>query len=129
MAAKSVDEYVAAQPPATAKLLELVRATIRKALPRAEESISYAIPTYKIDGAPVIYFAGWKRHYSLYPIGKLVEREMAAELAKLDVDNGTIKFPLDEPMPTALIARVAKLRAQEVAGRAAPKPRAKKRAR
>ena len=64
---KSVDEYIASQPAALQGILGRVRSTIRKAVPGAEEVISYKIPTYKLRCGPVLYFAGWKRHYSLYP--------------------------------------------------------------
>ena len=64
---KSVDEYIASQPQAARGLLKRVRSTIRKAVPEAEEMISYQIPAYKLHGRPVLYFAGWKEHYSLYP--------------------------------------------------------------
>jgi len=63
----TVDEYIAAQPEAVQPILECVRRTIRKALPRAEEVISYKMPAYKLHGGIVLYFAGWKQHYSIYP--------------------------------------------------------------
>lgn len=66
---QTVDDYIASQPEAAQPALTQVRNAIRKALPAAEEVISYNIPTYKLDGAMVIYFAGWKHHYSLYPAG------------------------------------------------------------
>ena len=69
----SVDEYIAQQPAERQPVLQRVRRTIRKALPQAEEGISYQIPAYKLDGSPVLYFAGWKEHVSLYPAtGRLV---------------------------------------------------------
>ena len=64
---RSVDDYIASQPEATQAVLKRVRGIIRKALPAAEEVISYQIPTYKLRGQAVVYFAGWKQHYSLYP--------------------------------------------------------------
>ncbi len=64
---KSVDEYIASQPEAVQGVLERVRGAIRKAVPSAEEVISYKIPSYKLQGGPVLYFAGWKKHHSLYP--------------------------------------------------------------
>ena len=67
---KSVNEYLATMPEPTRKVLERVRAIIRKQLPDADEVISYQIPTYKKDGVAVIYFAGWKEHFSLYPVGE-----------------------------------------------------------
>lgn len=67
---KSIDEYIAAFAPDVQRVLKRVRSAIRKAVPGAEEAISYGIPTYKTRGRPVIYFAGWKQHYSLYPSTK-----------------------------------------------------------
>ena len=64
---KSVDEYIASQPKAARGVLKRVRSTIRKAVPSAAEVISYQIPTYKLNGRAVLYFAGWRRHFSLYP--------------------------------------------------------------
>ena len=64
---RNIDEYIAGFPPAVQRVLERVRSTIRKAMPGAEEAIWYRIPTYKLHGRYVLYFAGWKQHYSLYP--------------------------------------------------------------
>ena len=66
---KSVGEYIASQPAAVQGILKRVRSTIRKAVPVAEEVISYQIPAYKLDGRAVLYFAGWTSHYSVYPVG------------------------------------------------------------
>lgn len=112
---KTVDDYVALQPEATQRVLERVRATLRKALPRAEEVISYQIPAYKMPGGAVIYFAGWKQHYSLYPASARVVETFEKELAPYQVSKGTIRFPLSEPIPVRLIQRIARLRAKEVA--------------
>lgn len=109
---KTVDEYLAAQPEAARQVLVLVRGAIRKALPEAEESISYKIPTYKVDGRAVIYFAGWKAHYSVYPLGGLLP-ELENELAPYEMEKGTIRFPLAERVPVRLIGRIAKLRAAD----------------
>ncbi len=114
---KSVDEYIASQPETIQGVLEHVRSTIRKALPKADEVISYQIPAYKMQGGAVVYFAGWKQHYSLYPVsGPLVEA-FKDELARYEVSKGTIRFPLSEPIPVKLIERIAKFRAKEVAER------------
>jgi uncharacterized protein YdhG (YjbR/CyaY superfamily) len=125
---KSVDEYIAGQPEAVRAALGLVRSTIRKALPRADEVISYKMPTYKLYGEAVLYFAGWKQHYSLYPASGSLVTAFNDELASYKVDKGTIRFPLSEPVPVKLIQRIARFRAKEVAGRAkangsAPKKR------
>ena len=114
---KSVDEYIAAQPEAVQDTLQLVRSTIRKAVSEAEETISYKIPTYKMSGGPVLYFAGWKHHYSMYPASQRMVSAFKEELAAYEVAKGTIRFPLSEPVPVKLIERIAKFRAEEVGGR------------
>jgi uncharacterized protein YdhG (YjbR/CyaY superfamily) len=115
---KSVDEYIAAQPKPARAILARVRRAICKALPRAEETISYRIPTYKMDGRVVVYFAGWKQHYSLYPANPQLVAAFKKALGPYDVnDKGTIRFPLSEPVPTALIEGIARFRAKEVAAR------------
>lgn len=123
----TIDAYLAAQPEATRQLLERVRAAIRKAIPRAEEAISYQIPCFKIGGRPVVYFAGWKKHYALYPATAHVVASLADELNRYKISKGTIRFALTEPVPVALIARIAKLRADETATIIAKKPAGKKR--
>jgi len=110
---KSVAEYLATLPEDTRATLERVRAAIRQALPQAEEGISYQIPAFKLEGSAVIYFAGWKEHYSLYPATHEVVSSFARELAGYELRKGTIRFPLSKPVPTRLIAGIAKLRAQE----------------
>jgi uncharacterized protein YdhG (YjbR/CyaY superfamily) len=113
----SIDEYIASQPEAAQAVLKRLRGTIRKALPGAEESISYNIPTYKLRGERVIYFAGWKHHYSLYPATGRVVAAFKKDLAPYEISKGTIRFPLAEPVPVKLIERIAKLRAKDVARR------------
>jgi uncharacterized protein YdhG (YjbR/CyaY superfamily) len=115
---KSVDDYIASQPEAVRGILERVRRAIRKAVPQAEEAISYKIPTYKLRGSPVLYFAGWKKHYSLYPATARVVAAFKDELAPYDVNKGTIRFPLSKPVPGKLIGLIAKFRAKEVVERA-----------
>lgn len=110
----SVDDYVAAQPVTARSVLERVRATIRKALPGATEGISYQIPVYKLDGVMVLYFAGFQRHYSIYPATARVVGALENELTGLLHSKATIRFPLAEAVPTRLITRIAKLRAAEV---------------
>ncbi len=110
---KSIAEYLATLPKDTRTTLERVRAAIRKAVPKAEEAISYQIPALKLEGSAVIYFAGWKEHYSLYPATKKVVSSFKRELASYELSRGTIRFPLSQPVPTKLIAAIAKVRAQE----------------
>ena len=123
---KSVDEYIASQPEAAQGILESVRGVIRKALPRAEEAISYQIPGFKVDGSAVIYFAGWKEHFSLYPITEKAQAAFKDDLARYKMSKGTVRFPLSERIPTTLIGKIAKFRAQEVAERSRAKAAAPK---
>ena len=119
---KSVDEYISAQPDAAQAALGQVRSAIRKAMPGADEVISYKIPTYKLNGRAVLYFAGWKEHYSVYPASVSLVAAFKDELASYKVDKGTIRFPLSQPVPVKLIEHIAKFRAQEAAARAKAKP-------
>jgi len=109
--ASDIDEYIAGFPETTQKLLNKVRATFRKAIPKAEEAISYGIPTFKLNGKHVIYFAGYKNHISVYP----APRENPAfkkELAAYKGGKGTVQFPNDKPLPIELISRMATFRMQ-----------------
>ena len=110
----SVDEYIATQPEAVQGILERVRGIIRKAVPDAEEVISYKNPMYKLLGGPVLYFGGWRRHYSLYPANDRLVAAFKNDLAPYEVKKGTIRFPLSEPVPLKLIERIAKFRAKEI---------------
>lgn len=110
----SVDQYITSQPAAAQTALHKVRAAIRKAVPQAEESISYKIPTYKLHGSRVLFFAGWKQHYSLYPATARLIQAFKQDLAPYQVHKGTIRFPLLQPVPVNLIARIARFRAHEV---------------
>lgn len=112
---ESVDGYIAAQPQGAQSALKQVRGAIRKAVPEAEEGIAYKIPAYKLHGKRMLFFAGWKQHYSLYPAGKLALLACRDELARYEISKGTIRFPLSEPVPVDLIRRIAQLRAREVA--------------
>ena len=111
---KSVDEYIASQPDAVRSVLDRVRSTIRKAVPEAEETISYQIPAYKLHSLPVLYFAGWKKHYSLYPAGDRLIAAFHDELAPYEISKRTIRLPLSEPVPVELIGRIAKFREKEM---------------
>jgi uncharacterized protein YdhG (YjbR/CyaY superfamily) len=118
---QTVDEYVDAQTPSAR--IELVRAlsAIREALPKATEVISYGFPTYKVDGKAAVYFAVWKKHYSLYPVSRALLAEFQNELSEYTVEGATIRFPSTKPVPVKLIARIAKFRANEVSKSVAAK--------
>ena len=104
----TVTAYIAAQPAAARACLAKVRAAIRAAVPAATEDIAYGLARYKLDGTMLLYYAGWKQHYSLYPAYPSITKALAKELAPYAVDKGTIRFPLTAPVPAALIAKIAK---------------------
>jgi uncharacterized protein YdhG (YjbR/CyaY superfamily) len=114
MAFRSVKEYIASKPKDVRAVLERVRGAIRTAVPSAEEKISYQVPVYTLDGVPVLYFAGWKHHYSLYPASDALVAAFRDELGKYQRTKGTIKFPLFEPVPVSLIKRIARFRAKQL---------------
>jgi len=115
---RSIDEYIAAFPSDVREILQQVRATIREAAPDAEETISYQIPTFTLKGRYLVYFAGYRKHISLYP-APIGVPEFKAELAPYESGKGTAKFPLDKPIPFDLITRIVKFRVRENLGRAA----------
>jgi uncharacterized protein YdhG (YjbR/CyaY superfamily) len=117
-APKDVADYIAGFPCPVQTILQRVRGIVRKAIPAAEESISYQIPTYKLNGRPVIYFAAFKEHYSVYPSDTRLVAAFKEQLAGYETSKGTIRFPLSEPVPVKLIDGIAKFRAKDVAASA-----------
>ena len=115
---KSVDEYIAAQPEALRPKLEQVRTTIRRAVPEAVEGVGYRMPGYKLNGKPMLYFAGFKGHYSLFAASGTFFAALEEELGGYELSKGTVRFPLTKPVPVKLIARIAKLRAAGIAAAA-----------
>ena len=110
MAAKTVDEYIASSDAAVRPILRKIRATVREAAPGATESISYGIPTFKL-GRVVVHFAAFKNHIGLYPPVK-GEPRLEKAAARYAGEKGNLRFPLDEPIPYALIARIVEFRAR-----------------
>ncbi|MEW6027847.1 MAG: iron chaperone [Chloroflexota bacterium] len=108
----SVDEYIATFPDETQRLLEEVRAIIRTAAPDAREKISYQIAAFELNGKNLIHFAGWENHISLYPIPSGSDA-FDQEIAPYADGKGTLKFPLDKPLPSKLIERVVRLHVAE----------------
>lgn len=112
---KSVDEYIASQPETIRPVLLQVRSAIHRAPPAAEETISYAIPAYRLPGGVAIFFSGWKRHFSLHPVTPELLEQLGVVDGPFEINSrGTVRFPLDRPVPATLIARIAKLRAKEL---------------
>ena len=116
--AAAVDRYLATQPAPVQALLARVRRTIQRAIPRSEEGISYGIPTFKYQGRPVLYFAAWQRHYSLYPSNPRLVAAFRKELQPYELSKGTIRFPFEQAVPVSLIAAIAKFKWNEVIGKA-----------
>lgn len=121
--ANTIDEYIAAFPHAIQKLLKQVRETIHKAAPRAEEKISYAMPTFYLHGN-LVHFAAYKNHIGFYPAPQGIE-EFKKELAKYEGGKGSVQFPLDEPLPLTLISRIVKYRALQNEAKAQEKEQTK----
>jgi len=109
---QSMDEYIASFPDDVQKILGEVRAIIRAAAPEAEETISYNIPTFTLNGKYLIYFAGWKHHISIYPIPTGSE-SFNKQVGKYVEGKGTLKFPIDKPLPLRLITKIVHLKLAE----------------
>jgi uncharacterized protein YdhG (YjbR/CyaY superfamily) len=107
-----IDEYIATFPSDVQKILEELRGTIKAAAPEAGEKISYGIPTFTLNGKYLIYFAGWKNHISIYPIPTGTDT-FNKQVSKYVEGKGTLKFPLDKPLPLKLILRIVKYRVAE----------------
>jgi uncharacterized protein YdhG (YjbR/CyaY superfamily) len=120
---KNIDEYTAGFPIKVQRILQKIRMTIRKAAPDAQETISYQIPTFTQNGN-LVSFAAYKNHIGLYPAPRGIEK-FKKELSKYEGGKGTVKFPLDKPIPFKLITRIVKFRVQQNLERA--KAKSKKR--
>jgi uncharacterized protein YdhG (YjbR/CyaY superfamily) len=105
---KDIDEYLSIFPADVKAKLETLRATIRKAAPKAEEAISYMIPTFKLNGN-LVHFAAFKNHIGFYPGAAGIE-VFQKELKGYETSKGTIQFPLDKPLPLKLVTTIVKFR-------------------
>jgi uncharacterized protein YdhG (YjbR/CyaY superfamily) len=115
MKAESIDEYISAFPEDTRVILQKIRKTIKQAAPKAEETISYRIPTFKLNGN-LVHFAAYKDHFGFFPTSS-PRRAFKEELARYKGGPGTIQFPLDGPIPYALIKKIVKYRVKENLGK------------
>lgn len=118
-APKTIDEYIAGFPPEIQEKLEKIRATVRKAAPKAEEAISYMMPTFKLHGN-LVHFAAFKNHIGLYPGAAGVEA-FKEELTKYETSKGAIQFPLEKSIPFPLISKIVKYRVAQNLEKAAAK--------
>lgn len=108
---ESIDEYIAGFPHDVQAILQEMRKTIKRAAPQAEEAIRYRMPTFTLNGS-LVHFAAFKHHIGLYPTPSATER-FRKELAAYEGGKGSIRFPLDKPIPYSLITRIVEFRVQE----------------
>lgn len=108
----SVDAYIAKFPSDVQLRLNKIRSTIKKIVPFAVESLSYGMPAYKLNGKPLVYFAGYEHHIGFYatPSGHAA---FIKELSKYKQGKGSVQFPLNEPLPLDLISRMVEFRVME----------------
>lgn len=111
-APRTIDAYIAGFPEKVQEILRKVRLTIRKAAPDAEETISYQIPAFMLNGKYIIYFAGYKKHIGVYP-APIGDPAFEEDLSAYASGKATAKFPLDKPIPYDLITKIVKFKVKE----------------
>ena len=109
-----VRTYLAALPPATRRLLKQLRAEVLTVAPDAEEAFSYRIPAFRLDGRAFVWYAGFKEHVSLYPIGDAIRTEHADALRGFETSKGTVRFPLSKPLATTLVRKLVRAKVREL---------------
>lgn len=117
-APSTIDEYIAGFPDHVQEILKKIRSVIHEAAPDAKEAMSYAMPTFRLNGRYLVYFAAYQKHIGMYPI-PAGDAAFNADIAPYTAGKGTLRFPLDQPIPFDLIRKMVKLRAHENLQRAA----------
>jgi uncharacterized protein YdhG (YjbR/CyaY superfamily) len=116
-----VREYLASLTPDARKALRAVRAAVRAAVPAATEHFSYGVPGFRLEGQPLVWYAAFSKHFSLYPMGAAIRRKHAAALKGYATATGTVRFPLADPVPLDLVTRLVRARATEALAEAKKK--------
>jgi len=109
---ETIDEYIATFPRNVRDILEELRRIIRESAPKSEETISYGIPTFDLDGKHLVHFAAYKNHIGFYPTSSGITR-FKKELSRYALSRGTVRFPINEPIPFDLIRKIVKYRVKE----------------
>lgn len=111
-APKDIDDYIAGFPKDVQEIMQKIRTTIKKAAPKAEETISYKMPTFNLNGHYLVYFAAYKKHVGMYPV-PAGDAAFNQEIEAYQSGKGTLQFPLDKPIPYKLISKIVKFRVKE----------------
>ncbi|SEW52157.1 iron chaperone [Chitinophaga arvensicola] len=119
---KNIDEYIAGFPENVQERLTLMRSTLKKAIPGAEEAIKYAMPTMMVNGRNLVHFAAFKNHIGFYAL-PVTHEAFAKELSKYTTGKGSVQFPLDQQLPVSLITKMTKFRLKNAMEKAALLPR------
>lgn len=120
---KTVDEYLSALPAKSRTMMKSLRGVIKKAAPEAEEMISYNMPAFKFNGM-LVYYAAHKEHIGFYPFSSAI-KAFEKDLSGYETSKGTIKFPLDQPIPVGLVNKIIKFRVKENSAKAIAKKKSK----
>ena len=118
--AGSAKQVAAELPPGSRRVLRQLRATLRAAAPGAVEGVSYRIPVLRMEGRPLVWYAAFTHHCSLYPITDAIKRAHAPALKGYETSKGTVRFPLDQPLPITLIRRLVRARIADLRAARAP---------
>lgn len=109
----SIDEYILSAPKEVQKKLESIRQIVKEAAPEANEKISYGMPAFNLNGKRLLYFGAFKNHVSLFPASSAANAAFKKDLADYETSKGTVRFPLDKPLPLTLIHQIVEYRVKE----------------